>query len=697
MSILVKNLFISLLFIQSATLMGQTVDELKNQLNQSSPDTNQVLILNELAWKYRKSDFKTGLKYANRALLLSQKLNYPSGIATAYTRAGIIYHNQRLYDQALNNFEEALNIELSIGNAYGEARARNWIAVTHRDNNLVREAIQEFEKSLNIFDQLDSVKYQATLCNSLGTCYSLIGDNQKAISYFLTALEIRIKLEDSKLVADSYLGIGNFYRRNYDYEKAVSYYGKAEEIYIERKDTFNLIKVYYNIGLSHRSDGKYQKAIEYFKSSANMAKKLGIKSGLTFTIKEIGRVFHLQKDYEQAFQYYQEAYQLAKQDDDQLGLIYTYTALGAYYRDTKQYEKQIEYSLRALKITKNEAKREILGNLATAYGILGDSDNFIKYHNWYVQYRDSSEQSYRASLNLRDAYESERNQRQLLEKDREIEQQAIARLAAETKQQNILIYALITGGILLTGLFLAIIRAYRARQRRLQAENELNHKEQEIYTLLRDQEMKSMSAMLEVQEAERNRIAQDLHDHLGSLLATVKLNFQSLHQQIDEIKKNQYEQTNKLLEQACGEVRRVAHDMASGVLKKFGLIAALQDLKTAVETSQRIEVDLVDIGFEEERLEASQEISIYRIIQELICNTLKHAQAKTITIQLFRRKDTLNLIFEDDGKGFEVNKTSEGLGLKNIQARISGLKGEIDIDSQPDKGKGVTFVINIPL
>lgn len=161
--------------------------------------------------------------------------------------------------------------------------------------------------------------------------------------------------------------------------------------------------------------------------------------------------------------------------------------------------------------------------------------------------------------------------------------------------------------------------------------------------------------------------------------------------------KAQFVELIKLVDVACDEVRQVSHNIAASMLNQFGLLTALENMKQAIESGNALKVSLVDVGFENRRLETSLEIAIYRIIQELVSNVLKHAQATELTLQLFWRKDGINVTVEDDGRGFDPAALSQkaGIGLVNIRGRVRALNGEFHIDSHP--GKGTSVLIDIPL
>ncbi len=223
---------------------------------------------------------------------------------------------------------------------------------------------------------------------------------------------------------------------------------------------------------------------------------------------------------------------------------------------------------------------------------------------------------------------------------------------------------------------------------------------QKINDLLQQQEINSLQGVLAGQEKERQRIATDLHDKLGAILGMVKLHFSAVEERIDVLRddnKKQYDKANELLDKASTEVRNISHNLLSGVLVKFGLVPALQDLKDTVEATGKLKVQLVAGDQTGGRLSGEQELQVYRIVQELISNILKHAKATEAVIQLNRTNGEINLIVEDNGVGFDVEaaRQKQGIGLKNLEARAAKLKAKLHFDS--GKGAGTTVSVDIPL
>lgn len=259
--------------------------------------------------------------------------------------------------------------------------------------------------------------------------------------------------------------------------------------------------------------------------------------------------------------------------------------------------------------------------------------------------------------------------------------------------------------VLITGLALLIIISiwlYVVDQRRknikalAEKNNEIN--KQKIDELLQQQEIASLQGVLEGQETERKRVAIDLHDRLGGILSMVKLHFSSVEEKIDpdNPSKEKFLTASELLDLAAGEVRNISHNMMSGVLAKFGLIPALEDLQTRISETGKLKVNLYTSNITG-ALDGEQELQLYRIVQELMSNILKHSEATETNIQLNENKDSVNLIMEDDGIGFNPEKldVNAGIGLSNLKARVAKLNGTLHIDS--GLGSGTTVSIDIPI
>lgn len=205
-------------------------------------------------------------------------------------------------------------------------------------------------------------------------------------------------------------------------------------------------------------------------------------------------------------------------------------------------------------------------------------------------------------------------------------------------------------------------------------------------------------AVLKGEEQERTRIAKDLHDGLGGMLSGLKHSFTTMKGNLIMTPENHqaFERSMDMLDSSIKEMRRVAHNMMPEALVRFGLDTALNDFCNDINRSGAIKIDYNSIGMENTHVEQSLSITIYRIVQELINNILKHAQAKTAIVQLVKTGNKLTITVEDDGKGFDTSilDASKGIGWINIKNRVEFFKGTLDISSRKDEGTSVQIEIN---
>lgn len=201
-------------------------------------------------------------------------------------------------------------------------------------------------------------------------------------------------------------------------------------------------------------------------------------------------------------------------------------------------------------------------------------------------------------------------------------------------------------------------------------------------------------AVLEAEERERIRIARDLHDGVGQTLAAARMTLGNYVSQ-KKIESPEMQNSLDLLEDGIKEIREISHNMMPSSLTKFGLSSALKQFTNKINALGKLEIELQIVGFKE-RSDEKIELVLYRIIQEIISNIIKHAEAKKVNIELVKHDDELILIIEDNGRGFDTFSTeNHGIGLKNIATRVEYLNGNVNFDSSI--GKGTSVVIEIPL
>ncbi len=383
--------------------------------------------------------------------------------------------------------------------------------------------------------------------------------------------------------------------------------------------------------------------------------------------------------------------------DDSLDAAPALINLAKFYFDIGNRAKALEIAHLAEKIVDENTdlflRRDVYIKLFYFHQQMGNYKLALDYSEAARIYTDSitelRDQNYISKLTAQYNFE------QMLKENRWLNEES----NLKSKQRNLfMVISIIL--FLFVAMIVYIFYQRDKNQEALQAEKEKIYR-QNVTEILKAQEIKSMNALFEGQQTERKRIAEELHDRLCGLLATIKLHVSSLESKLSDkkVKKlqqiQQYEHAIQLIDQAYDEVRKISHNLSSGTLTNFGLLPALKDMKESLNEGANFSITIRSFGLEGFRLDALIEIHIFRTIQELITNVIKHAHATVIQIDLNLIENNLNIIFSDNGSGFNSELKSNGLGLKNVRSRIERLRGDLTIDT--NKGNGTTFIINIPV
>ena len=443
---------------------------------------------------------------------------------------------------------------------------------------------------------------------------------------------------------------GNYYLFRDKNQKALTNYKKALSFNFQNNDSILIPSLYNNLGALYLDNiNKPDSALYFYKKSASFLKnnpQFSKADNLFINFINIGATYEYLDKLNLAKSYYKKADTIKLKDNQLSNKIFIKENLAKINQKTNNYKLAYEYL--------NE------------FNNLSDSLN--------------KKEHQRGIAKIKEQYDNEK-----LRADN---------LVIESKRKqnlNFLIGALVF--ILFGGIFAFLIHKNTRKKQKL-AEQEKALETQKLATVLKEQELLSIDAMIEGQEKERQRIANDLHDDLGGLMATVKLHFNALK---DKQTPELYTKTNTLIDEAYNKVRSVAHAKNSGVIAKQGLLKAITEMTDKISALNKITIDVIDHGLEN-RLENSLELTIFRIVQELITNIIKHANATEATIHITNHDDSLNIMVEDNGIGFnpsQITKTKKGMGISSIDKRVEHLNGNMTIESEPNKG--TTIIIDIPL
>lgn len=591
--------------------------------------------------------------------------------------------------------------------------------------DLKEEMIPTSDQGINLSKALDYPLGIAQLKMQKGIAYQLLGEGEKAIALYLEGVKVAKKHQLEELESKFYTNIGGYYYRKGDLDIGLNYYLKAYELknVITKQ---NLGRLLNNIAIIYRLQEKNKEAELLYLESLALKKEVNDSLGIAASLLNLGRLNHLKGSNEHvAIKQLQESlgiFRLLNRPYDiaivqvALGQIYfeleknkeakeilnkawgffktnpnteygikVLAILGALAQEEKAFERAEGYYTESLKLLGNDRGKkqdrvEILDELSQVKKALDkDSEAYQLLRESYAMDQELNKDTRLVAM------EEMQTKFDVVQKEQLITEQNL-KIEKNKAQRNLLVVGLLS----LFLLILAIIAFYRKRikyrAKITQQEKELQ--QEKITKLQQENRITALDSMIAGQEQERARIAQDLHDSLGGLLSSVKSYFQASQQQdknTDTVSK-----TTSLLDQASNEVRRISHNMMPHALTIAGLKDAIADIGERLEKEKyKVTLEINDLP----KLDETQEIMIYRLVQELVFNIKKHAQAKDVFIQLYAHDDTVHLTVEDDGKGFDLSTIiSDGIGLKGVKSRVAYLNGDVVWDSEP--GKGTTVHIN---
>ncbi len=513
-----------------------------------------------------------------------------------------------------------------------------------------------------------------------GQAHYFKGSYDKAASHFFEAIRILELRNEYQELAYTFNDLAKLYRKTRELAKAKLYYDQALDLFRKINDTSGVQMIWNESGVVFEYEGDYQEALRRYHKSLDIATSRSDSAGIGYALNFIAGVYIIEKNFDKAEQYLKACLSIRERLQDSFALALTYSDLGMMYQARKSYAEGMSSYMRSNAIAQHMGYAELQAanykEMAAIAQATGNYQQALLYLQQAQTIRDSiyTVEKSRQITELSTKYETEKKEQQL----------QLQQLALSRKNYIITGVCLLTlfGGLLAYSYY----RRYKLRQEtRLQ--EEIIH-QQNIAT----------KAVLEAEEKERQRIAQDLHDGVGQMMSAVKLNLSAFQSELDireEQLQHKLDNIFTLVDDSCREVRTVSHNMMPNALLKSGLSSAIREFLNKIDSSV-LEVNLYTEGLDK-HIATDMEIMLYRIIQECVNNVVKHSGASRLDISIIKDTDVVSATIEDNGKGFDTTdiNTLNGIGLRNIASRVEYLKGHVEFDSRP--GKGTVITINIPL
>ncbi len=602
-----------------------------------------------------------------------------------------------LTEKSFDYYQQALALSRKIKNSRLILSSLNDVGVCYIQLNKMDSAIITFEQAVLIARQMNDTLKVARILANIGNVYLHKNDRVKAIDYYFQSASLWETVADQTRLPALYSNINSLLNDQKEYDKAIEYGEKAVVLAKTIGDGYSTVNALLNLSNTYDDLGKFEKQYALLEQALPLAKKGEDIEQIATVYDDLGDYYYQKKQYLAALTNYSEGHSYVLQMGNKYHLCTSLAMLAEVYHKLNQNSKALQYILQAEKVADEVGARADLKQIYLVRAeIEQQAGNYKLASDYFSKTVTLSDSLFKAETSEKVAgveakYQNEKKQKEIvqLEKDKQIQ---LLTIKNKSTLNSFLIGSL--AALLIVGFL--VYRNLRHRHQLAKQQDELQ--QQRIRELEKDKQLVAVDSMLKGQEEERSRLAKDLHDGLGGLLSGVKFSLSNMKDNLIITPDNMavFERSLDMVDTSIRELRRVAHNMMPEMLTKFGLDEALKEYCTTINTTKLLIVRYQSLGMVT-RLDKSTEIIIYRIIQELLNNILKHAAATTAIVQLIKEDGRFSIIVEDNGKGFDsaLLKDNKGTGLTSIQSRVDYLKGQLDIHSEAGKGTLVNIEFNI--
>ncbi len=613
--------------------------------------------------------------------------------------------SSRNLDSAFLIADQALQAAYLLDHKTATATCLDKIATLAVKGGQYNIALDYYAQGLQLWDSLGNKVAAAKLLSDRGYAYLLQQNYPKAIADYTQAITLREELGDTEGLITSYFDFVDFYTNRFDFPLAANYLTICDSLLQLYPSTKQQAHFFARKGKLAFYQRNYQDAIDQYNQSIHLFNTIGLSDNQGPILIMLGVVYvymgddWVNKNPTKAQNFYYRALEIHSDNlkthidhGKRQGIIDVSLNLGGVYRRLGRYQQGLDTLRKAAQLA--EAINSP-GDVAIAYRIMSDIfqkmknvDSVMHYRKLYEAQNDKSvrEKSEKAIRFAEVYYQTQKKEKENAQMRQEAQIQGLR--FRTTVISSILL------GILLIGFIYYFYNRTRTQRKLMEQQTKING--QIVIDLIKEQTIENLNSRLEGQEQERERIARDLHDRLGGTLAAVKWSLEGLERKLPESATKSYTKTQTLLDRAWNETRRLSHDMMALPLQNLGLEASLHELCEMLNTNGELTITYSNQLNEPLKLSEKVERHLYRIIQELLQNVIKHAKASQVSLTLSKEETTLKVALEDNGKGFaHAPNEIKGMGLKNVDARTQQLGGTFSINSQV--GKGTKVKLEVPV
>ncbi len=714
-------------FCQSPPNMEREIDSLTRLLSREKDEGKRLELILKRALVYPVDRYEQSLAEINEVLDASERNGDRRRIAKSYITLGNLHHKNRRFQEALSYDSIALAKAIKHGFIKEQALAYANIGREYYAANILSLGQENYEKALELELSLADGDSNgiAILCNQLGIINRILGEFNKSIDYLDKGIELAEGGKDQRLLVLLYMNKANTLVETSRFDDAIALHMKSIHLRERLRDSVGLAQSFNNLAILFRRNTEYDKAIAYLQKAREIDLKFNNKRGLGLNSSNIAINYIEKQQLDSVAFFFEDAISYFKEASDIRGQGLAQHNYGKFLLDQGRYEDAEKRMLQALEIRKGMGSVTEIGSTSANLGKLKMMQGDLDAAQSYLQEAESLLDTTQTTNYLLDIYVYQRDlheqrgdfkraydyQKKVLEIERQkfIEDARVNALKADSKYElekrdlqltlerekaresrlvSFFVFAVII--LVLAALSFVLLLRWRQSKERHNAQLQL---------LAQRQRIETSKALRQAEEEERKRIASKLHDEVGALLSVAKLNIDQLEKDLfvaDSGATIKLVTAQKLLGDVSDTVRGISHTLMPVAMEKYGLKAALLDLINAINSSGKLKIEEVIEGLEDTGSWSEDfQLGLYRIVQEILNNIIKHAQASHVLVQIINLDNAVTIYMEDNGKGFDDAEKREGLGLRLLKSNIEYLNGVIEINGQ--KNKGTFVLIEVPL
>ncbi len=550
---------------------------------------------------------------------------------------GFLYRQLR-YAEALEISRQQLSLSLKNGNKQKAADAYNNMAVQYQEMGKLSEAAESFLKALKVSESLNDNENQQKYYTNLSSLFYNLNDGEKSLYYAKKGHDIAVRMQKQDRIGKSLINLSLSEVISGKQEYAIKHLREALAIGEHLRDIDLILTTYINLGDIYNRQNRY-------------------KDGLNMFLKAHGYLKEAPPDYE----------------------IYVFHGLSLSYKNLGQYKKAALFFDKNIKDAEGQfplselSEMYLLGSELKEH--LNDYQSALNFRKKHHAFRDSitSNETRSAIHEMEIKYQTSLKEKAIAQQSLQISNQ---KNELERKNKWIAVLGLGSLVICLAGLIVYILHRQKSRILESRKTAEL------------------LLARLKGEEEERARTARELHDGVASMLTAAKMHLGNWEPVLRGEDVLFQEKAISLIEDAVQEVRDISHNLAPEIVLNEGLEYALKDYCSRI-AHDRLELSCYVIG-EIPILRETEQVLIYRMVQEVISNMIKHSEASQGIVQLTVYENQMSIAIEDNGIGFELSEAKKkGIGLENLFARAALLNARCEINSASGKGSTIFFELDI--